>query len=220
MRGKFAALGAPEPAIVEADVSVAEETEALLEVIKKDHDSVEVFISNVSVVQPASGVMSYRKRSLLMSIEYSAWPFVAYLQQMKKTFGRLPRYVVGLSSDGADNYFSHYEYVATSKTVMETLCRYLTYHLRDEDIRLNVLRTRNVLTDAVDEIFGPHYVKFMRERAGEEYFMVPEEIGNAALALCSGMLDALNGQIILVDKGMAFADTLMRALEIETEGGE
>ena len=84
----------------------------------------------------------------------------------KKTFAKLPRYVVGLSSDGADNYFSHYEYVATSKTVMETLCRYLTYHLRDEDIRLNVLRTRNVLTDAVDEIFGPHYVKFMRERAG------------------------------------------------------
>ncbi|RLB65943.1 MAG: hypothetical protein DRI90_00670 [Deltaproteobacteria bacterium] len=217
VRGKFAAIGALEPAIIEADVSVDEETDALLEIIKKDHDCIEVFISNVSVVQPASGVESYRKRSMLKSIEYSAWPFVSYLQHMKKAFAKLPRYVVGLSSDGADNYFAHYEYVSTSKIVMETLCRYLTYHLRDEDIRLNILRTRNVLTDAVDEIFGPNYVKFMAERAGEEYFLYPEEIGNAVLALCSGMLDALNGQMILVDKGMAFADTVSRTLENELE---
>jgi len=220
VRSKFAALGAPEPAIVEADCSVDEETEALLELVKKDHDAIEVFISNVSVVQPAMGVDSYRKRSMLKSIEYSAWPFVAYLQHMKRILGKMPRYVVGLSSDGADNYFAHYEYVSTSKIVMETLCRYLSYHLRDEDIRLNILRTRNVLTDAVDEIFGPDYVKFMAEHAGEEYFLHPEEIGNAVLALCSGMLDALNGQMILVDKGMAFADTTSRRMEVMLEGGE
>jgi len=220
VRAQFAEVGAPVPAIVEADVSNDDDTKALMQVIKRDHDAVEVFISNVSVVQPASGVMSYRKRSLLKSIEYSAWPFVAYLQQIEQALGKLPRYVVGISSDGADNYFSHYEYVATSKTVMEVLCRYLTHHLRGQDIRLNVLRTRNVLTDAVDEIFGPHYVRFMSEQAGEEFFIYPHEIGNAALALCSGMLDAMNGQIILVDKGMAFADTLMRRLEIETEGNE
>ena len=205
---------------MEADCSVDEETEALLELVKKDHDAIEVFISNVSVVQPAMGVDSYRKRSMLKSIEYSAWPFVAYLQHMKRILGKLPRYVVGLSSDGADNYFAHYEYVSTSKIVMETLCRYLSYHLRDEDIRLNILRTRNVLTDAVDEIFGPDYVKFMAEHAGEEYFLHPEEIGNAVLALCSGMLDALNGQMILVDKGMAFADTTSRRMEVMLEGGD
>jgi NAD(P)-dependent dehydrogenase (short-subunit alcohol dehydrogenase family) len=213
VRAQFAEVKAPVPTIVEADCSSDDDTEALLELVKKDHDGVEAFVSNVSVVQPATGLASHKKRTLLKSIEYSGWPMVAYLQGIQKAFGRLPRYAIGVSSDGADQYFSHYEYVATSKAVMETLCRYLTYHLRGEDIRINVVRSRNVLTDAVDEIFGEDYVPFMRENAGEQYFMYPQEIGNAVFALCSGLLDSMNGQIIQVDKGMRFADTLMRRLE-------
>ncbi len=219
VRAKFAEIGAPEPAIVEADVSNDEDTEALIELVKKDHEHVEVFISNVCAVQQANGVQSYRRRSLLMSLDYSAWPFIAYLQTIKKVLGKLPRYAVGISSDGADNYFAHYEYVALSKTVMETLCRYAAYNLRDEDIRLNIVRSRNALTDAVYEIFGEEYVEFMARYAGERYFMQPAEIANAALALCSGMLDAMNGQVIQVDKGMAFADTLSQKLENRKELG-
>lgn len=220
VRAKFAAVGAPEPSIIEADVSRDEDTLALLEQVKTAHEAVEVFISNVCIVQPADGIDSYKKRSLLRSLEYSAWPFVAYLQHMKAVFNKLPRYVVGMSSDGPDNYFSHYEYVAVSKAVMETMCRYLSRHLRDEDIRLNIIRSRNVLTDAVTEIFGAKYVDFMSKYAGVENFMHPEEIANVALALCSGMLDALNGQVIQVDKGAAFADTLMRTMEQLDKWGE
>jgi NAD(P)-dependent dehydrogenase (short-subunit alcohol dehydrogenase family) len=213
VRAKFAALDAPEPTIVEADVSVDDDTVALMDLVKQKHDRVFAFISNVCAVQPASGVSSYKRRSLLRSLDYSAWPIVAYTQQIQETFGHLPRYVVGMSSDGSDNYFAGYEYVAMSKITMEVLCRHMAYHLRDEEININCLRSRNALTDAVDEIFGPQYVEFMRKYAGDEYFMLPEEIGNAALALCSGMLDAMNGQVIQVDKGMAFADTLSRSLE-------
>jgi len=209
----FSKWDARKPTIIEADVSVDEETQALLTRVKEEHESVEAFISNVCVVQPANGVMSYRKRSLQKSLEYSAWPLVGYLQQIKKTFGKVPRYVVGISSDGSDNYFTHYEYVASSKAMMDVLCRYLTYTLRDEDFRINIVKSRNVLTDAVEEIFGAEYVDFMRERAGEEYFIYPQEIGKVALALCSGLLDSMKGQIIQVDKGMSFADTMMKQLE-------
>ncbi|MBW2735216.1 MAG: SDR family oxidoreductase [Deltaproteobacteria bacterium] len=220
IRAKFAEAGALEPTIVEADVSQDEDTKALMELIKERHKSVEVFVSNVCIVQPADGIESYKKRSLLRSLEYSAWPFVAYMQQIQETFEKLPRYVIGMSSDGPDNYFSHYEYVAVSKAVMETMCRYLSRHLRHETINLNIIRSRNVLTDAVTEIFGEKYVRFMSKYAGEENFMAAEEIANVALALCSGMLDAVNGQVIQVDKGAAFADTLMRTKEQLEKWGE
>lgn len=219
VRGKFAGFDCPTPSIVEADVSVDEETVALLDRVKQDHDHVFVFVSNVAAVQPAMGPDSYRRRSLHKSLEYSAWPLVAYLQQMKKTFGRLPRYAVGISSDGPDKYFAHYEYVAASKATMEVLMRYVSYALRDEPININVVRSRNVLTDAVTEIFGDEYVDFMRRFAGDEYFMQPSDIGNAVLALCSGMMDAMKGQVLMVDKGMAFADTLSRLLEVRKEIG-
>lgn len=210
---QFEAIGAPAPTIMEADVGQDADTVALLERVKEQHDAVEVFVSNVCIVQPAQGIESLKRRSLLKSLEYSAWPFVAYTQQMKKIFGRYPRYVVGISSDGPDRYFAHYEFVAVSKAVMETFCRYLSKHLGQEDIRLNVLRTRNVLTDAVEEVFGADYKEFVGKYAGEDYFVRPEEIGDAVLALCSGMLDAMSGQVITVDKGIAFADGLMRLLE-------
>jgi NAD(P)-dependent dehydrogenase (short-subunit alcohol dehydrogenase family) len=219
VKRQFRDAGAPEPALVEADVSQDDETVALLERVKQDHDAVEVFVSNVCIVQPANGVESYKKRSLLKSLEYSAWPFVAYIKQMKKILGRYPRYAIGISSDGPDRYFSHYEFVAVSKAVMETLCRYLTHHLRGEDIRLNVLRTRNVLTDAIEEIFGPLYRDFIGKYAGPEYFVDAGEIGDCVLAMCSGMLDALNGQVIQVDKGIAFADSLMRLMDKREELG-
>ena len=213
VRRRFADIGAPEPGILEADVIDDDDTAALMERIHQEHEHLEVFISNVCITQPAQGLASYRKRSLLKSVEYSAWPLIGYLQQIHRRFGRHPRYVVGISSDGADHYFSHYEFVAASKVVMETLGRYLAKHLAGEDIRINMLRTRNVLTDAVDEIFGPRYRAFLGRYAGEQYFIQPDEIGDAALALCCGLLDAVSGQILQVDKGMAFADTVMRLFD-------
>ncbi len=210
---KFADAGAHPPTIVEADVIHDPDTIDLLNLIKKDHDHIEVFVSNVCITQPATGVESYKKRTLLKSLEYSAWPFVAYVQHIKKIFSSYPRYVIGVSSDGPDNYFVGYEFVAVSKAVMETFCRYMSKHLAGEDVRLNVIRTRNVLTDAVYEIFGEQYTDFVGKYAGEEYFMQPEEVGDAILAMCSGLLDAMSGQVIQVDKGIAFADSLMRLLE-------
>ena len=213
LKASFAAAGATEPVIVEADVIQDGDTQALLERVRQEHERVEVFVSNVCIVQPAQGIESYRKRSLLKSLEYSAWPFVSHIQQIKRVFDHLPRYVVGISSDGPDSYFSRYEFVAASKAVMETFCRYAAKHLAGEDIRLNVVRTRNVLTDAIEEIFGSEYREFIGKYAGEEYFVEPEEVGNAVVALCSGLLDAMSGQVIQVDKGIAFADSLMRLLE-------
>jgi enoyl-[acyl-carrier-protein] reductase (NADH) len=39
--------------------------------------------------------------------------------------------------------------------------------------------------------------------------LTPEDCGKAVFALCSGFLDAVNGQIITVDYGMPFQDNLM-----------
>ena len=47
----------------------------------------------------------------------------------------------------------------------------------------------------------------------------PLTIAKPILALCSGLLDAMNGQILQVDKGMAFADTLSQKLENREELG-
>ena len=219
VKEKFANARAPEPVIVEADASIDEETVRLMERIHKDHDTLEVLVSNVCVVQIGKGIESWSRRALFGSLGYSSWPLVAYIQQAKKIFGKYPRYVIGTSSDGPDAYYEGYEYVAISKAVMETFCRYLTTHLQGEDVRVNMLRTRNVPTESALAVHGEDYPEFVSRFGGDSHFITCEQVGDAILAVCSGLLDALAGQVINVDKGGPFSDNLMRLYRKREEYG-
>ena len=106
-----------------------------------------------------------------------------------------------------------YDFVAASKAVLETLVRYLTYQLRDEDIRVNAVRSRSVRTATFEMTFGPR-VDSVAERYGSpSLFVTPEEVGGAAFALASGLMDAVAGQVLTIDRGTAFSDNLLRIYE-------
>jgi hypothetical protein len=44
-------------------------------------------------------------------------------------------------------------------------------------------------------------------------FVSCDEVAGAIYALSSGMLDAMNGQVVMVDRGTSFFDNLMRFYE-------
>jgi len=211
VRGRFAAIGAKAPLIVQADASENDDTVALLNEVKSKFGRVDVFISNVagSVVVPDFESMT--ERALLKSISYSSWPTFAYLQQMKKILGHYPRYVVATSSPGPDTYNPGYEFVAASKAVLETLVRYTSYRLRNENVNINVVRAAALDTQSTREMFGDGLVEFFGRMAPAGFQMLKEdEVAKVILALCSGLLDGVKGQVVTVDRGMLFSDDLMR----------
>jgi NAD(P)-dependent dehydrogenase (short-subunit alcohol dehydrogenase family) len=213
VRARFAASGAPEPLLVQADAARDEDTDALLATMKERHRAVEVLISNVSAAMVVRRFEDYDLRGLRQSIEQSAWPMVEYTRRIKAVFGRYPRYVVGMSSTGPDSFSVGYDFVAASKAVMETLCKYMNYRLFDEDVRINVIRSRSVRTASFEATFGKEFYEFAKGFTRERHFLAPEEVAGAALALCSGMMDGVSGQIITVDRGTTFFDNLMRLYE-------
>lgn len=206
----FADQGLPKPHIVQADVANKEDTAALLEQIKAHHDHVEAFISNVSFGLVVEKLEDYQLRSLFRSIEYSTWPMYQYAADIHKLFGRWPRYIVGLSSGGPDHYYKNYDFVAASKAVMETLCRYMSYRLFDEDVHINVVRSRLVRTESLRATFGRDFEQFAERFNMKRQFIPEEEVANAILALCSGLMDGVRGQTLMVDRGTTFFDNLMR----------
>lgn len=205
----FADAGAPVPRIVEADASRQEDVDAVLEGIRASHDRLDAFVSNVAWAALVRSVDDYVKRSLATSIDYSAWPLVAYTMTARRVFGRAPRYVVGMSSCGADTLHVNYDFVAASKAVLETLCRYLHYRLRDEDTRVNVVRTRFVATESLAATFGEAFEPFVR-RIEPDVFSEPAEVADAVLAVCSGLFDALGGQVLTVDGGAGSRENFSR----------
>lgn len=207
----FAEVGAPKPLLVQADAAEAEDTEALLAAIQTLHARVDVFISNVAGSVVVRDFASMTERALAKSIHYSSWPMFGYLQKLKAAFGCYPRYAIALSSSGPDAYSPGYEFVAASKAVLETLCRYANYRLRDEDIRINVIRAGAIKTQSAEEMFGDELFSFLERLARPGYeWLTMDQVANVAVALCSGLLDACSGQVVTVDRGDSFSDNLMR----------
>lgn len=196
----FADAGAVKPRIMEADASKADDLHGVMEAIRDSHGQLDAFVSNMAFAALTRSLDDYAKRALTSSIDYTAWPLVEHTLAARRVFGKAPRYVVGMSSMGADTMHVHYDLIAASKSVLETLCRYLHYRLRDEGTRVNVVRTRFVSTESLEATFGEAFEPFVR-RIQPEVFSEPEEVAEATFAVCSGLFDALGGQVLTVDRG-------------------
>ena len=219
LQAEFKAAGARAPVIIEADASLDEDTDALMAAVKQDHDSLFAILSNVSFAHVSKQHEDLDKKSFLRSLGYSAWPFVSYLQAAHAAFGRYPRYAIGMSSRGPEYFLPGYDFVAASKTVMETFCRYLTADLLSEDIRINVVRANPVETRSLEATFGPDFGPFCKQYYGEGFFVTSEEVAAAALGLCSGLMDGVKGQVLLLDRGFGFADNVVRLFSQREQRG-
>jgi NAD(P)-dependent dehydrogenase (short-subunit alcohol dehydrogenase family) len=215
----FAQIGASKPRIVQSDVARSDDRDALLAEMRRHHSQVDVLISNVTAAPVVNSLDDYTLRGLQKTIEYSAWPLVEYTRGIKASFGRYPRYVIGLSSTGVDSFALGYDFGAASKAVLETLCRYMNYRLYDEDVRVNVIRSRAVRTASNAAQVGDDFDDFARRFTRERHYIEPEAVANAAVALCSGLMDSVSGQVLTVDRGTSFFDNFMRLFEERDELG-
>jgi NAD(P)-dependent dehydrogenase (short-subunit alcohol dehydrogenase family) len=154
---------------------------------------------------PATNIASvddYQADTLARTITEGAWPAFAWLQRMRATHGHFPRYAVVLSAMTPDHFVTGADFSAASEAVLETLCRYVNERLSGEDMRMNILRHR--LAPEIEAGRDPHF------------FVTPEEVANAAVALCSGLLDSMRGQVLTVDRGGTFGDNVFRRFEQRT----
>ncbi|MCB9690165.1 MAG: SDR family oxidoreductase, partial [Alphaproteobacteria bacterium] len=104
---------------------------------------------------------------------------------------------------GVDHVYPSYDYVACTKAVLEERCRALAERL--PGARVNAVRTRLVVTEGLEEVFGPDLVRVMA--AFPELHLAAEEVADAVLALCGDELP-LTGQVLRVDRGAHAVDNL------------
>jgi NAD(P)-dependent dehydrogenase (short-subunit alcohol dehydrogenase family) len=209
VRKSFFGEGLPEPNIIEADASQDDGVRAGLAAVRERHSSLHAFISNVAIAPVVRTFEDYSRRDFARCVDYSVWPIVSHVQATKEIFGTYPRYVIAMSSEGSESYGVNYDIMAATKAALETLCRYMNLRLRDYGTRVNVLRTRFTRTDSLREMFGDEFESFVDEYA-PGVFTEAGEVGEAAVGLCCGLMDAVAGQIITVDRGANIFDNFSR----------
>ena len=82
----FAAAGAPAPGIVQADAGNDGDVLAVLEGIRRDHDALDVFVSNAAFGATVGGIDDYSKKALHPGIDYPAWPPVPHTLARRTLF--------------------------------------------------------------------------------------------------------------------------------------
>lgn len=197
-----------KPIFLRADVSDAEDTDKLIEKIKLESGRLDVFISNAAFASRFKE--RYSERDFINSIQYSAMPLFKYMDCMRKIFSRYPRYIVSLSSNGTDHYYEGYDYVAVSKSILEILTKYIGCR---EKININCVSPGLVDTEAFQSMFGEKMRTFMKTYAPAQW-VEPIEIAKVIFSLCSGLMDAVSGQVIKVNKGQLFSDNSFTMYEV------
>jgi len=108
--GDFESRGAPRPRFFEADAASEQDTGRLMDELSASTRTIDIFISNVSFALRTLSLADYKKRSLFKTLEYSTWPLVDYTRKIKERFGKYPKYVLAISSDGPDHFYPGYDF--------------------------------------------------------------------------------------------------------------
>jgi NAD(P)-dependent dehydrogenase (short-subunit alcohol dehydrogenase family) len=196
---EFRSEDLPAPHIVESDVSDPAAARDLMQTVQARTAHLTAIISNVAFGMPVKKMEDLKRGSLELALRYSTWPVVDLLQAAHSVFGDYPRYAVAISTDGGDVCHPGYDMVGVAKAALEALCRYLALRLRAQGVRVNVLRPGFVDTASARAIFGDSILETpMPQR--DDLMLDPRAVGRACVALCSGWMDAVSGQVIGVDE--------------------
>ncbi len=209
LAAQFAAVGAPAPVVLDADVAHDDDATAVMDAIGARHAKLDALISNVAFAPLVTSLADYTRRGLATAMDYSAFPVVAYTRAAHARFASYPRYVLALSSMGHETYHINYDIIAAAKAALETICRYLNHRLREHGTRVNVLRTRFTSTESLRATIGEAFEPFV-ERHAPGLFTTPEMIAEAAFGLCSGLMDGVGGQVVTIDRGAMVTDNFSR----------
>jgi NAD(P)-dependent dehydrogenase (short-subunit alcohol dehydrogenase family) len=202
LRAAFTGEGLAAPFIIESDASDPEAVRALMREVAARRSPLVAIVSNVAFAGTTRDLGDLSRTSLELSLRYSTWPVLELLRAAKDTLGYPPPYAIAISSDGGDVCHPGYDMVGIAKAALETLCRYLAIRLRPEGVRVNVVRCGLLDTASARALVGQDLLDSDMARR-EGLILDPRSVASACVALCSGLLDSVTGQVITVDEGVS-----------------
>jgi len=136
------------------------------------------------------------------ALDVSAYSLVLLARKSEPLLSRRRGSIITLSYYGAEKVIQNYNVMGVAKAALEACVRYLANDLGPSGIRVNGISAGPVKTLAAAGIRGFKTIfSVVEERAPMRRNVTQEDIGNAALFLCSGLGSGVTGEIMHVDSG-------------------
>lgn len=141
------------------------------------------------------------RKTFLQAHDISVWTLTALCQKLKASM-RPGGSVLTLSYLGAARVIPNYNVMGVAKAALEASVRYLAADLGPHGIRVNALSPGPVRTLAAAGISGLRDLLQQVERnAPLRRNITSEDVGKAAVMMCSSYASAITGQVLYVDSG-------------------
>lgn len=110
--------------------------------------------------------------------------------------------IVTLTYMGAEKVLPHYHVMGAAKAALESSVRYLAYELGPANVRVNAISAGPIRTSVTEGIRDfDCMLSVVEERAPLRRAVDSEEVGDAALFLCSNLSRGITGEVLHVDGG-------------------
>jgi len=137
-----------------------------------------------------------------MALDISAYSFVALARAFQPLLNEGGAMLSMTFSDGATRVAPHYNVMGVAKAALEAVTRYLAYDFGAQGVRVNAISAGPIRTLAAAGVSGFKKMhKAFTSFAPLHQPVTIEDVGDAAVFLCSDMASKITGQILFVDSG-------------------
>jgi enoyl-[acyl-carrier protein] reductase I len=143
------------------------------------------------------------RADFLAALDISAYSLIGMAQRAAPLMDRAGGgAIVTMTFNASQRTYPNYNIMAVAKAALEAEVRYLAFELGPRNIRVNAISAGPVRTLAARSITGFTVMEEHTERnAPLRRNISAEDVGSAALYLCSPLAKNVTGQILMVDAG-------------------
>lgn len=142
------------------------------------------------------------REGFAMALDISAYSFIAMMKEAFPLMQGRDAAALTLSYYGAVKVFPNYNVMGVAKAALEASVRYLAEAVGGDGIRVNAISAGPLKTLAAAGVGGFNQIaKHVEEKAPLRRTIEQEEVGDAAVYLCSRLARGVTGETHYVDSG-------------------
>ncbi len=207
---------------VKANFAEKEKIDAMIDHIEDVFGGCDIFVANAAtggfrpILETSDKHWDWTIDVNARSILHCVQRLAPYMQ--RQGWGR----IITVTSLGSVRVVPNYSAVGLSKSIVESLTRYLAVELAPKGIIVNAISPGLVDTDALSNIHVdlPSTLDYVRQRNPTRRLVTPQDVGRVATFLCTDAAEMIVGQTLYVDGGFSLLTDYFPEPESSLQIGE
>lgn len=190
--------------IEQCDVSSDEDINAIARKAAAHFGQVDILVHSIAFANREELMGAYYNTSRAgfhLAMDVSVYSFVALARAFQPIL-RPGGALICLSYYGAEKVSPNYNVMGVAKAALEASTRYLAYDFGPQKVRVNAISAGPIRTLSAAGVTGfKDMYRHFAEIAPLRENVTAEDVGNAAVFLCSDLASHITGEVLYVDSG-------------------